>query len=479
MQAGDLLREVGLAREVAAPARRHDRQALAGHLDVAARAPEQRRLRLGVEVERQEPSDAWSRGVDRRGREPCAGGPPLRCRRGHGRIGRDRHQVCGARDGECSTLRVDAALEARARLADEAEAPRGPADRRRVPDGALEQDAARPGMHLGALATHDTGERRRSLTVVDDEVAGDERPVGAVERAQHLASGRIAHAEHPAGHTVEVERVQRLAELEHHVVRDVDDTVDRAHAALREARPQPQRRAAHDRTLERPGDERSDAVGVEHHARARGGGRSSDLRQWQQRRVEQRGEVAGDAADRELVAAVGLHRDLDDRLADRHELVERSAERNVVAQHEQSRVVVAEAELARRGEHAVGDLTADRARLELHAGDPRTDRRVEHDVTDVEVRCAAHDADLTGAVGSGHVDEAEAVRIGVRLVVQDACGAHTLDAGARTRHALDLEAGRVEPVDEVVERQLDVDHRGEPGQGDAHQKAARKRASAS
>ena len=48
-----------------------------------------------------------------------------------------------------------------------------------------------------------------------------------------LAVAGAAHAEAAAAQRVEVVGVVRLAELEHHVVADVDDVVDRAHARQR------------------------------------------------------------------------------------------------------------------------------------------------------------------------------------------------------------------------------------------------------
>ena len=55
-----------------------------------------------------------------------------------------------------------------------------------------------------------------------------------VEGHQPLAVGRVAHDDAGAGEPVQVERVQRLAELEHRVVRGVDHGRDRPHARGRE-----------------------------------------------------------------------------------------------------------------------------------------------------------------------------------------------------------------------------------------------------
>ena len=75
----------------------------------------------------------------------------------------------------------------------------------------------------------------RVVGVADQQVVGGERALDSVERDHRLAFGREADAEAPAAERVEVVGVVRLVELEHHVVADVDDVVDRAHAGCREA----------------------------------------------------------------------------------------------------------------------------------------------------------------------------------------------------------------------------------------------------
>ena len=62
-----------------------------------------------------------------------------------------------------------------------------------------------------------------------------------------------AHDEAPARDAVEVERVQRLAGHEHHVVRDVDDVGDRPLAGGHQPRLQPRRRGPDRDVLEQRG----------------------------------------------------------------------------------------------------------------------------------------------------------------------------------------------------------------------------------
>ena len=62
-------------------------------------------------------------------------------------------------------------------------------------------------------------------------MSGVERRARRRRACACVSPGRgAADDERPAGQPLEVERVHRLAELEHHVVGDVDDVVDRADA---------------------------------------------------------------------------------------------------------------------------------------------------------------------------------------------------------------------------------------------------------
>ena len=83
---------------------------------------------------------------------------------------------------------------------------------------------------LGGLPAHHPGEADRPGVVGDEQVVRVEGPVDVVEGAQPLAGPGPAHDDR-AGQPVGVVGVQRLAELEHHVVGDVDGQRDRAHAA--------------------------------------------------------------------------------------------------------------------------------------------------------------------------------------------------------------------------------------------------------
>ena len=74
----------------------------------------------------------------------------------------------------------------------------------------------------------------RLLLVADQQQVGLEVEHLAVQQRELLAGAREAHDDGAVEQAIVV-RVQRLAELEHHVVGDVDDGGDRADAAALEA----------------------------------------------------------------------------------------------------------------------------------------------------------------------------------------------------------------------------------------------------
>ena len=188
----------------------------------------------------------------------------------------------------------------------------------------LDEHVAGRGPDLGLGATHDAGDRHCPLATVvgDEQVARVEGAVDVVEGLQPLTGTRPAHHER-ALERGEVEGVQRLAEAEHHVVRDVDRQRDRAHARLGEPDRHPawcggrDVEAAHDagdvavaagavadRRLVAQLD-REATVGRRRGGRCQRQGRVGELG------AGGVGVLAGDAAHREAVAAVGGDVDLD------------------------------------------------------------------------------------------------------------------------------------------------------------------------
>ena len=145
---------------------------------------------------------------------------------------------------------VHAALIAHGAFADKPEVAASAAGAACLERGGFQQDVHRIIGHLGIKAAHDAGQGNRALLGGGDDghVAG-KGALLAVERGQRLAVLRGAHHDVRTAigilQLVQVERVQRLAEQEQDVVRDVDDVVDGTLADGRKALDHPVGAGAH------------------------------------------------------------------------------------------------------------------------------------------------------------------------------------------------------------------------------------------
>ena len=140
-------------------------------------------------------------------------------------------------------VRIDAALEAIARVGVDAELAAGLRDVERVPQRRLDQHVGGALVAARGLAAHDAGERLDAVVVGDHAHGVVERVGLAVERQQRLAVLGAAHDE-IALHLRGVEHVQRPAAVVGDEVGDVDQRVDRAQADRRQPLLQPVRRRA-------------------------------------------------------------------------------------------------------------------------------------------------------------------------------------------------------------------------------------------
>ncbi len=178
-------------------------------------------LRHARQIERHQPSR-------RRRRDGVNPSRPRRPRTD----GLDEVAGTGQRGG-CG-LEVCAAFEAIRGFGRQAEPLAGAADGCGLEPRALEHDGRGARIHFAVPAAHDAGQRLRPIAVRDDEHVSRERPRLLVERRQRLAGTRGADAERRTRQGGEIERVQRMPQLEQHVVGDVDDVADRADAGCGE-----------------------------------------------------------------------------------------------------------------------------------------------------------------------------------------------------------------------------------------------------
>ena len=138
----------------------------------------------------------------------------------------------GAGEGE---LGRQALLEPSRRFSTQPESARGLAHARTVEGRGLQKYVCSRIGDGGFLAADDTGDRDRLLGVGDDEHVCRQLAFDAVEAEKLLAGARTAHVHTAARQLGEVECMQRLRVLQQDVVRDVDDVVDRPHAARAQA----------------------------------------------------------------------------------------------------------------------------------------------------------------------------------------------------------------------------------------------------
>ena len=140
-----------------------------------------------------------------------------------------RNEPRGAVDRVPREVVTDPLLVAHARLGAEAKAAGRVADRRPVEDRRFEDDPRRPLPHLGRGAAHDPGKADRPLAIGDDEHLVVELALDVIDRHQCLPLARPADDDLASGNRVGVIGMHRLAELMHHVVRDVHHRADRPH----------------------------------------------------------------------------------------------------------------------------------------------------------------------------------------------------------------------------------------------------------
>jgi hypothetical protein len=379
---------------------------------------------------------------------------------------------------------IDAALEAARRLARQLVPAAHPRDDRRREVRGLEGDRGGAVVDLGLEAAHGAGQADRAAPVGDQQVVVGQRALDVVEGLKLLPRACAPHDDR-ALQLAEVERVQRLAGLEHHIVGDVDRERHGAHAAHRQPAAHPVRRRrrgveADDRA------QREQAAGVERLdgalvRRARLGGREG---------VERRGvaqlhavlvrELARDTAHRQAEAHVGGDRDVEDHVAEADHGTGVGADLGrALRQHHDAVVVVAEAELALAADHAVGDLAVGLARGDAEvAGQHRARQRDDDGVALDEVAGAADDAALTRgvrvAVRSADLDPAEADRLleaGELLDLQDAADHERAgDTAADDVDVLELEPDRDEALADALGGLVggDVDVLAQPRERDAH-----------
>ncbi len=388
----------------------------------------------------------------------------------------------GTETGEPMLL---ALLEAQAGLGPQRVAEGGPADADRVEDRGFDDDGGRRVAHLGCRAAHDARERQRTGPIGDQQRRRVEVALDVVERLEALARTCPPDDQPRAAvggrDRAAIERVDRLAELEHDVVRGVDDV---AH------RPQPGGQQAHldsvgrraDRDVRDPaadepraqrgvgdidGQAGLDRVAVLDHV----GRREADLA------TRDRGHLARQPDERQRVAAVRLDVDVEHPVA--VQVGQVRPDRRLGRQDEDPVAVRGHAKLLARAEHPIADHAhllgpADRSA----AGQHRPGQCDRHALADLDVRGAAHDLERF-AVSDRDPGQRQPICARVGGDLAQLADDHGPPVGAPALEALDLHAEHGEPLGERRGLEIDVDVVPEPGQRHPQRNCSRKRRSSS
>ena len=372
-------------------------------------------------------------------------------------------------------IRVDATLEAIARVRVDAELASGLRDIERVPERRLDQHVGGFGRAAGFLTAHDAGERFHRLFVSDDTDRLVELIGSAVEREQALAFAAAPDGE-IAVHFCGVEHVQWTPAVEGHEVGDVDQRIDGAQPDRDEALLQPFGGGAVLHATHEAQRKAGAQLGLFDLHRDRAGECAlHGLRRGIDELAHVGGrKVARDAVHTGAVRAIGREIDLDDRIVELRPFHVALADRRVGRQVDDALVVVGQFHLGFRDEHAAAFDAANGANAErdLLARNVGAGRR-EHAVhAGARVRRAAHDLDRIAGAG---VDDADAQPVRVRMLLRldhpgDGEGAKRLRLVLDVLH---LEPNHRELAGERVERLVGGEMLFEPRQRELHGLAPR------
>ncbi len=351
------LDQVFLDLDVETPARgRHRQRALAFHVVEAEALEHGRALRLG----QRHADDLGGTGYAQRDR---LAGRQLRGLVVHGAsltTADVDDQLRDALDVFDRLRRIDTTLEAVTRIRREVELARAAGDRLGPPESGLDVDVPRVVRHGRGVAAHDAGKRLHLLRIGDDAHRLVELDRVAVQELQRLALLGPAHGQAIVD-LVEVEDVAGATELEHHIVRDVDQRRHRALAATGQALNHPGRRlrlgidAAHDAAGEAAA--KISRFNAHRQLRVMLDGNRREFR-LQERRASQRRDFPGDAVDAQAMRQIGGELQREERVVELQVLSDVLADGRIGGQLQQATVVLGKLQLTGRAQHAEALHTA-------------------------------------------------------------------------------------------------------------------------
>ena len=469
-----LLHQIGLALHIRAPAGDlHEDPVRIGGLghDAEAELFKDRGHFGGGEIKPREALDLAPGKFD----GGLGGGRRASHHKGRGLAAADLHdqprRELRAGDGEG---RIDAALEAIARVGDDAQTPARAGDVEGIPQGAFDQHIRGVFIAARELPAHDARDGFHALVVADHHVALVELVGLAIEGQHLLASLRPADQE-IARDLPGVEDVERAGAVEGQVIRDVDQRVDGPQADLLEALLHPLGgRAVLDAAHEAQGEEGRQMLvrrgEIEGHAHRAG----EDARHGLDLAILQAAKPSGREIPRHPMHArrirpVGGEVDLDQRLIEARIGHIGLPHRRVGGQFDDALMVVGELKLEGRAEHAVRLDPANDALAQRDALGRDIGPRGREDAFQPRARIGRAADHLNGRLAAGvHEADAQPVRIGMGLGLDHMGDDEGFQLFSGVLDMLDLEADARERLDDLAGRSVGVEVVLEPGEGEFH-----------
>ena len=188
----------------------------------------------------------------------------------------------------------------------QAEPTRAPGNRFRREERRFEEDVPGRIRHGGALPPHDARQPDCTAIVRDDQHIGFQGDAIAVQQHQRLAVFGKTDG-NAAAKRVQIVTMQGLPELQHHIVGDIHDRMQRPQASPLQAYPKPFGRAASrlDVTDDAAGETRASRRRVQRHRKGIFHNRRNlRYRRWFHAYSVQRGHLSGDPQDAETITPV-------------------------------------------------------------------------------------------------------------------------------------------------------------------------------
>ena len=344
--------------------------------------------------------------------------------------------------------------------------------RDRIEGRRLQQHALRVLGDLRGGASHDAGDGQRLFAVRDQKVLGSEATLLAIQGRQGLPVPCPAHDNASTRELVEVERMGRLAQVQHEIVGEVHQEPDGSHADIEKTALHPVGRTGTGRdVLDHPGQiarTTLEIVDLYGDVLAHGGQALVHLVRTEFPAEDGR-KLAGEAVVTPQVGPVGdgLVVDVEQHVVQIEQLDQGLADLRVLVEDQDTLVALPEPQLALRADHAVGDHPADLAGFQAQASWQHGAHPGVGDLlSGVHVGSTADDVELV--LARVHPTQAQAICIRMRApfehvahvdVAKFLAGAHQLlDEGALHGQFLgDLlgrEAGEIDVIAEPFHAEL-------------------------